>query len=164
MLGIAVTLVTLVGHTAAGGGLPPVGPLLLLLPLAVALGAALADRRMSPAKVIAFVVGTQVLLHLLVTVACSHSGHGAGSATPAPADRMLLGHAIATVIIVAMLVHAETALHRWLRFLADLTRTWTLPALPVPVGARPVHLASVAPFASAEFRVSVQRRGPPSSH
>ncbi len=163
LLGSAVLLITTAGHAAGhGGSLPDASALLVLLPLFVVLSASLADRRLSTITLLSYLVGTQVLAHVLLVVGFGHGAHGDGaSLTPSP--RMLVGHSVATALVVLVLAYGEDLLHRWLRFLADLTRTWNPELAPVLDGANASWARSPMPFLAWEFASSIQGRGPPTT-
>jgi hypothetical protein len=163
LLGSAVLLITTAGHAAGHGGtLPDASALLVMLPLFVVLSASLADRRLSTTTLLSYLVGTQVLAHVLLVVGFGHGAHGDGaSLTPSP--RMLLGHAVATALVLLVLTYGEDLLHRWLRFLADLRRTWNPELAPVLDGANAHWARSPMPLLAWEFASSIQGRGPPTT-
>jgi cytochrome bd-type quinol oxidase subunit 2 len=163
LLGAACLLITLAGHTAAGGN-PADAGILLGLPLAVALGVAWAERRRSTGQLIAFVLGCQALLHVVMTLAAGHPGHGASAlpGTPMlPGAPMLIGHLLAALAAALVLSHGEAVLHRWLAFLAALGQ----PALAVPTISIAEHPAHhwIQPTLALHDRLarSTPRRGPP---
>ena len=156
-LGVACLLITLAGHTAAGGN-PADAGILLGLPIAVTLGFAWAERRRTTGQLIAFVLACQALLHLVMTLASGHPGHG----TPLlPSAAMLLGHLFAAIVAALILSHGETVLHRWLAFLAELGRpALALPSLSITDQPTPTW---ITPAISLHGRLarSIPRRGPP---
>lgn len=154
--------ITLVGHSVAlEAGTPDLSPFALLLPLSVALGTAFVDRRLSAATLIGFVAGAQLLMHIVLTVGFAHGAHEGATLIPGP--RMLVAHSLATGAVVALLLYGEDVLHRWLRFLVDLARTWDF-TVAVPVsGLRVAATTGPTPALTSQFRSSVCRRGPPSA-
>ncbi|MDI1290283.1 MAG: hypothetical protein PSX37_10100, partial [bacterium] len=152
------------GHAARyGGSRPDSTAILVMLPQFAVLSIALADRRRSTAALLAYLISTQVFAHVLLVVGFGHSGHAGGSAPLVPGPRMVLGHAIALIFVLLILIYGEDALHRWLRFLADLGRTWNLAFLPILEGQMRSWSASPEPALAWEFSASVQRRGPPTA-
>ncbi len=164
ILGLAVLLITVAGHAAGhGGSLPDASAILVMLPLFAVLSIALADRRRSAPALLGYLISTQVFAHVLLVVGFGHSGHTGGSAPLVPGPRMMLGHAVALILVLVILIYGEDALHRWLRFLADLARTWSLPFTPIAEGQMRSWSASAEPAVAWEFAASVQRRGPPTA-
>lgn len=163
LLGTACLLISLTGHTAAGGN-PAEAGILIGLPLAVALGIAWAERRRSTRQLIAFVLGCQALLHLVMAFAGGHPGHGAPAlpGTPLlPSTPMLTGHLLAAVATALVLSHGEAVLHRWLAFLAALGKpVLALPA--ISIAENPVtHWTPPTLGLHGRLARTMPRRGPP---
>jgi hypothetical protein len=160
VLGAIVLLLTAVAHNSGDHAAPPVGAtaLLWLLPLTVLLSVLAADRRRDPAWLIAYLLGVQSLLHVLLVVSAGHGSH-AGSMLP-PAS-MIVMHVLAAAAAAVLIAHADAVLHGWLRFLAFLTRDYrlALPARPTPPRA-PTALAPGHPLGEVLGRTPL-RRGPP---
>ena len=164
ILGVAVLLISVAGHAAGyGGSLPGVPALLVMLPLFVVLSAALADRRLSTAALLGYLLTTQALAHVLLVVGFGHSGHAGPSAALVPGPRMLLGHAVALTLVFLVLLYGEDVFHRWLRFLTDLARTWNIASAPIIDGHQRSWACSPEPVIRREHAESARRRGPPTA-
>ena len=158
VLGCATVLITVLGHAGGHGSLPEPGLLLLLAPLALALGALVADKRRSAAWMLGYVLAVQVLFHLLLTIASGHGHHG----SVIPDTAMLLGHLLAALAVTIVLIHGDALIHRWIEFWRALAieLSWTPLSEPVTVA-----VAFVEPVAavSATLDHDIARRGPPVS-
>jgi hypothetical protein len=158
VLGISAVLITVLGHSGGYGTLPEPGLLVLLLPLALGLGALVSHTRRSGAWILGFVLSLQVLFHLLLTIAAGHGHHG----PLLPDAPMLLGHLIAALAIAAVLTHGDALIHRWIEFWQALSLefSWT----PAPASARSPQPFFEAPALGSDPLVStIARRGPPVS-
>ncbi len=154
-------MLTLAGHTAAGGAADAVG-LILVTGLAVVLGWALSTVRLGPARVFGVLVGGQALLHLVLTITSAH-GHGGAAAGPS-AHAMVAAHLVAALLATAVIVHADGIAAAWQAFLSVLLGTPWTPALAVE--GRPSDRSITAPGPSPARRFltdQVVRRGPPAS-
>ena len=161
-LGGALLVLTCAGHAAGqGGALPAPYSLVILAPLAFALGIAFAERRRTTLGLFAFLLAVEALFHVLLSVVGGH--HSGASATVHGVDTqaMLAGHVLAALVFAAVLGYGDDLLHRWLAFLGDLARSaprlspaWTARTAP-PVGV------SASPLRSSTILRSVRRRGPP---
>lgn len=159
LLGTAVVLLTVTGHTAGGtwSGQDMVS-LLLLWPLAVALSLVAADRRRSAAWLFAFAVGMQALFHVLLSIA---SGHGPHAAPFLPSSTMIVGHLGAAAVTALVLAQGDRLLHAWLALWGMLARG-VVTVTPMPVMRAPGRLAYVGPFVDDWVNcTAISRRGPP---
>jgi hypothetical protein len=147
-------LLSALGHLAGGGTLPDLGLLVVLVPLLALVITSVAERIRSRAGVLATLGAGQLALHeLLVLFGHDHAG-------PVDGSRMLLMHAVATVLSGLLLQHVD-------RLLTALTRA-LLRVLPRRPGPRPVvgpprtwvQPAPAAPLASRLVE-PLSRRGPP---
>jgi len=157
-LGVAAVLITALGHSGGNGALPELGLLALLLPLGIALGALVAQKRRSGAWVLGFVLAMQVLFHLLLTIAAGHGNHGSFL----PDTSMLLGHLIAALAVAAALTHGDSLVHRWIAFWQALAIELGWSPAPLAVTSAPVFIEPRA-FDSALIDHVIARRGPPTS-
>ena len=157
-LGVAAVLITILGHSAGHGELPEPGLLLLLLPLAVALGALVAQKRRSGAWVLGFVLALQVLFHLLLTIAAGHGHHGSFL----PDVPMLVSHLIAAGAVAVVLTHGDALIHRWIAFWNALAIELGWIPAPQAVAAAPVFIEPTLVTSSA-LAHAIARRGPPTS-
>jgi hypothetical protein len=154
----AMLILTAVVHTQAHGDLPSAGTLLVLAPLVFALSAILLGRQRGYTMLIAFSVGTQALLHVLLTVG---AGHGSHHASLLPSLAMTLAHVGAAIAIALILARADSLLHRWIDMV--LTALFSLLSIALPVRtSRSGAVTCVTTFlSSTALDHAIQRRGPP---
>ena len=157
-LGVAAVLITALGHSGGNGALPELGLLLLLLPLGIALGALVAQKRRSGVWILGFVLALQVLFHLLLTIAAGHANHGSFL----PDTSMLLSHLIAALAVAAALTHGDSLVHRWIAFWQALAIELGWSPAPLAVTNAPVFFEPRVTD-SAVLGLSIVRRGPPTS-
>jgi hypothetical protein len=159
VLAVLTVLLTAVGHTAGGGAVPDLGVLVVLLPLLAGLLTTVAGRCRSTAGTVALLGAGQLALHHLMEL--MHPAHHA--AAPALAGwRMVAMHAVATLVLAAVLRHADRAMAGLAAALRRVVRhrlvpppaDRPLPALVVADVAVPARLAMALAAAHA-------RRGPP---
>lgn len=166
-------------HTLSGGGAPPPWLLIAVTALAAPLAVWLAGRALSVWRTAAVVALSQSLLHVAFaavgsSAAAGFAESGAGhahhpvllpalaspAATPSIDPPMLLGHIVAAVVTVALLVHGERlarALGRGIRrMLAPVIGRIALPRAP-----RLRTLARRRTFSAPPFHTTLSRRGPP---
>lgn len=157
-LGVAAVLITLLGHSGGHGELPEPVLLVLLLPLALALGTLVAQKRRSGVWILGFVLALQVLFHILLTIAAGHA-HQRGFL---PDTSMLLGHLIAAIAIAGVLTHGDALVHRWIAFWQALAIELGWTPAPQAAGSAPAffepHISG-----SAVLGHAIARRGPPTS-
>lgn len=159
LLGTAVVLLTVTGHTAGGNwsGEDMVS-LLLLWPLAVALSFVAADRRRSTAWLFAFAVGMQALFHVLLSIA---SGHGPHVEPFLPSTTMTIGHLGAAAATALVLAQGDRLLHVWLA-LWGMLACGVVTVAHLPVMRAPGRLAYVGPSLHDWVNcTAISRRGPP---
>ena len=159
--GAALVLLTLAGHTAGSGSLPSPLGLAIVTALAFGLAYATASRRLAPLQLLAFLLGAQLLLHLVLTTASGHmNGSTAGPGTAA----MIAGHVAAAVVAAVLLDQSDQLIDRWASFWAT-----ALGAAPLvsSVAQEPCRLVCppVVPHLvhSEHLQHDVVRRGPPAS-
>ena len=155
----AMLLLTVVVHTQAHGDLPSAGTLLVITPLVLALSALFLNHKRGYALLIAFSVGTQALLHVLLTVG---AGHGSHHASLLPSVPMLLGHLGAVVVTAAVLAHADELLHRWIEILRTALFSHFSIALPVGLACPRRFDQSPTLLVLQDLDHAIHRRGPPS--
>jgi hypothetical protein len=85
VVGALAFVLGVLGHVSADGLLP--GPLLLaaLLVISVLLSAPMLNRRASPFRLVAMLVGGQTFIHLVLTVTAGHAGDPATAGAHRPA-------------------------------------------------------------------------------
>jgi hypothetical protein len=153
-LTLLVALLTAVGHVAAGGELPDLSLLVILLPLLAGAFVALAERARSFPATVAVLAAGQLVLHL--TLAALHPMAADGSRP------MLLLHVLVTLVTAVAVRYADAAV---LAVAAALRRV-VLRRLPPPPADRPLPTRPVPPLDLPARRarlltVADVRRGPP---
>ena len=159
---IAMLILTAVVHTQAHGNLPSAGTLLVLTPLVFALSALLLGRQRGYSTVIAFSLGTQALLHVLLTVGAGHgSHHGSHHASLMPSFSMILAHAGAAVVMALVLARADALVHRWITMVHTALFSFFVIELTTKT-ARTGAIAFVTTFLTgSDLEHAIHRRGPP---
>ena len=159
LLGSALAVLTLAGHTAAGGALDVIGVGVTAI-VAFALAAALSARPLPVPVLLAVLLAGQGLLHVLLTLSADHA-HAAAGAPIAPAA-MAGAHALAAIVAAALLTYADRLAARWQAFLGTVLGASTLslptPAVPPRAGIAP---ADVTAGVLVLLLHGVIRRGPP---
>lgn len=160
MLAGVSALLTVVGHTAAGGSVPDLAMLVVLLPALAGLLTGLARHCRSVPATIAVLGAGQFVLHHFMEL--QHPGLHATAPLLPSGTQMLAMHAAITVAMAVALAHADRAVmslrNAWSRVLphrlSPLPADRPLPVLAVPGPAIPVRLARA-------HAVCHVRRGPP---
>lgn len=154
--GLACLLLTVAMHAAGGGGLDLIS-FTCCVPLAFALGSLLVKVRHRTLVLAGGLLGTQALMHLVLSATCTPSG----SAASHPSDlAMLAAHVAAAVMAAVALRHADRIAEAWLRFVAALRRR--LPEIVV-ADARSVSVVpALSPVICGRLAWSTAgSRGPP---
>lgn len=158
MLAVTMTLLTIGGHAAAGGGLPgPVGVAIVAL-LATGVSQVLAPRRLRIASVLGLLLAGQGLAHVVLSVTGHHATTSAGGPGAAP---MLGAHVVAAIVAAVVLARSDELVDRWLTLAATVLGT-PLPVLadlPRAVVRRPER--SRTPGLTDSLLHHAGRRGPP---
>lgn len=163
LLAVTAAALAITAHGLAGGGAPDTS-LTVLACLALGwIGTAVADRRHSPAAIIAALGGSQIALHVLLSMPHELSAHHHPATTTSVVHgpAMLAAHTLAAVLTGLLLAAADTAL---LTVVAAVSAV--LPRRPLPVPARtPLLIPVVAPPGDVTLdrlltRICA-RRGPP---
>ena len=164
LLGAALAVLTLAGHTAAGGALDALG-IGIVAVLSTALAAALSTRALSLPVLIAVLLAGQGFLHLVVSLGVSHPHGSTGTSSAGTSSTaMIAGHAVAGIVAALLIAHADRLAARWNAFLASVigvavAHTAAI-AHPAPAFARDGH----DPRATLVLLLhGVVRRGPPAS-
>ncbi len=187
IVGLVATTVAAVSHSLAGGYRPGLLSFGTALIFAGMLGTIVIGRRPSLPRMIVAVGVSQLAFHLLFSLlgsgaSASPAGSGMsgmaamGTPTPSPAlvtpghdhfadPGMWVAHAIAAVLTILFLRHAELAVWGMLARLGRVlaTRLTVVPA-PIPAGDRsriPAWPAIVLPPIERMLVASASRRGPP---
>lgn len=156
-LALLSALLTAAGHAAAGGALPDLALLVVLLPLLCGALVTVADRATGVVGLLGVLAAGQFLLHHLLELL--HPAHTAAPALLGPAGMWVM-HGAATLVVAGAVRHAETAV--------DAVRAaWVLPRRPAPLPARrplavPVPAAPATGLRLAGALAAARlRRGPP---
>ena len=160
MLAMVVTCLSLAGHAAGRGTLPGGIGLLLVVVVAVGLTWTAVARRRSFAWLLAYLLGVQLLLHVVLVLAVPH-GHSMGHMPLLPTADMALGHVVASLLAAALLARGEQVVDAWSRLLRARL-VWSAPSLAAPVGAPAVRADAWQPTPLDAARTP-RRRGPPRS-
>lgn len=152
-LTLLVALLTASGHVAAGGGLPDLSLLVVVVPLLGAAFVAMAERTRSFSGTVAVLATGQLVLH--ATLAALHP--------MAAGDRaMLAAHVLVTLVTAVAVRYADAAV---LAIAAVLRRVVPrrLPPPPAdrPLPARPVPPLDLPARRARRLAVADVRRGPP---
>ena len=159
LLGSALAVLTLAGHTAGSGTVDVLGVGIVTV-LSIALAAALSARPLSLPALIAVLLAGQGFLHLVVSLSAAHP-HGASSTSSAT---MLAAHVAAGVVAAVLIAHADRLAARWQAFLASVIGAAS------PQGVTVAHAAAAQAVSDFGARTTlvlllhgVIRRGPPLS-
>jgi hypothetical protein len=147
-------LLTTIGHAAAGGGLPDVSVLIVVVPLLAGAFVALADRTRGPLATVVVLGAGQLVLH--TTLAALHP-------MPAADGTSMLGvHVLITLITAVALRHADAAVLAIAAVLRRvLPRKIAPPAADRPLPTRPVPAPDLPARRARMLTVADVRRGPP---
>ncbi|MBW0093817.1 hypothetical protein I4I73_18220 [Pseudonocardia sp. KRD-184] len=158
-LALLSALLTAAGHGAAGGALPDLALLVVLLPLLCGVLVTVAGRATGLVGLLGTLAAGQLALHHLLELL--HPAHTAGPALLGPAGMWAM-HGAATLVVAAAVRHADTAVAAVHAALARVLPRRTVPPparrpLPAPVPAAPAAgLALAGALAATQVR-----RGPP---
>ena len=147
-------LLTTIGHAAAGGGLPDVSVLIVVVPLLAGAFVALADRTRGPVATAVVLAAGQLVLHTTLTVLHPMpAGHGTS---------MLGVHVLITLITAVAIRHADAAVLAIAAVLRRvLPRRVAPPAADRPLPTRAVPALDLPARRARMLTVADVRRGPP---
>jgi hypothetical protein len=153
-LTLLVALLTASAHIAAGGGLPDLSLLVIVLPLLGAAFVAVAERTRSFPATVAVLATGQLVLH--ATLAALHP-------MAADADRpMLVAHVLVTFVAAVAVRHADAAVLAIAAVLRRVVpRRLTPPPADRPLPPRPVPPLDLPARRARRLAVADVRRGPP---
>jgi len=161
VVGVATGALAVVAHVEATGSPPDVGLIALPVLLLAVTAAALAGRERGPAQILGLVGAGQVAMHALLSLPVPHDHSARTSDSGA---LMVLGHVLATLVVVAVLACAERAVFAVTAALASALPRKLAPAA-VSGPPRTVSPATVwLPKAEASRCGEPTRRGPPLAH
>ena len=149
LLAVTVGIASIAGHTAASDSVSAFG-LVVTFVLAAALANPIARKKPRLLTVAGFALGTQLLLHLVMSV----TAHVHGQLLPNAS--MLFGHAAAALVIAIVAVEADRIVDAFMQLISP--RCFTLPALAAP-GHGSFAIVSASPRAAFQF--AGPTRGPP---
>lgn len=154
-LAAVLLLLTLAGHSAASGALPPLSAVLLAAAPALALTLAVSGRRRSMAWLAGYLFLGELLLHLVLTAASGHAH------TLLPSAGMLLAHGVASVIAAAVFAQGEQVVARWNAYLGQALGTPSLHLPALPPLLVPTPALGITDPVGILLSHHVVRRGPP---
>jgi hypothetical protein len=162
-VGLLTGALAIAAHVEADGAVPDLGLAVLPVVLLCAVASALAARERGPLQILALVGVGQLAVHTFLTTPAVHHPHrGSHLAAADHSTLMVAAHAVATVLVVAVLAGAERTVFALTAALGSILpqRLSPLPATaPLRVSALAVpaspHLAEML---GREVRT---RRGPP---
>jgi hypothetical protein len=153
-LTLLVALLTAIGHVAAGGGLPDLSLLVVLLPLLGGAFVALAERTRSFPATLGVLAAGQLVIH--AALAALHPMAADGTRA------MLVLHVLVTLVTAVAVRYADAAV---LAVAATLRRVvprrLTPPPADRPLPTRPVPPLDLPARRARLLTVAVLRRGPP---
>jgi hypothetical protein len=144
-------------HVTAGGEIPVVPLLLLLVALVDAASSTFARRPRGPLATAAALLSAQVVLHgaFALTAPC-HAGHF----FHIPSLPMVVGHGLAALVLAVLLSHGERLISHVARVLLPVALL--RPFRPLPVTRLVVRVPSDVPtLRLAATLHDLSRRGPP---
>ncbi len=154
ILTLLVALLTATGHVAAGGGLPDLSLLVILLPLLAGAFVALAERTRSFPATVAVLATGQLVLH--VTLAALHP-MAADDARP-----MLVLHVLVTLGTAVAVRYADAAVLIVAAVLRRVVpRRVAPPPADRPLPTRPIPPLDLPARRARLLTVADVRRGPP---
>jgi hypothetical protein len=158
ILAFVVVTLTLAGHASGRGELPNSVGVTLAVLIAVGLTLTATARQRSWPWLIAFLLGAQLLIHVVLVIATPHAH---GSMPLLPTGATAVGHLVASLIAAAVLAHGEDVLIAWSRLLSA-TFEWAMPGVRVieGVGAVKTAFCEWTPIPS-DRGWDADRRGPP---
>jgi hypothetical protein len=161
-LALVVVVLSLSGHAAGSAMLPSTAGLLVAAVLTVSLTVAIGPRA-STLRLFGFLLGVEVLLHVVFVLTSDCHPAGMGLESLVPSGMSMLGHLAASVVAVAVLRRGDEVLLSWSAFVSAVIGAplLALPSIPGrPVLAAPVWAARA--FGADAHLGSQERRGPPS--
>lgn len=146
-------------HVTAGGVVPALPLVLLLVVLIEGIAATFARQRRSPAVIAIGLVGAQAFLHSAFTLV-TPSGH----AHPVlPSGSMMLAHGVATLLLAGLLHRGEELLERLTHLLLPLVVL--LPYRPLPATRMRLRAPRMTVVCDRTALLhDLTRRGPPAPH
>lgn len=159
VIAFVLSVLTLAGHTAADGVLPSTLGLLFVSAVVVALTVAISDRKRNIVWLTGYLLGVQVLSHVLLTFTSTHHHHSTVWMTVP----MVLGHLVAALLGASVIAFGVNTIDGWVRYLA----TSLFIGIPLPV-VRPAVAAFTGPQDQTLTNVrflhhQLIRRGPPAA-
>jgi hypothetical protein len=161
LVGAALAVLTLAGHTAGMGRVDPLGVTLVAV-LASMLALVTSGRSVGLGRLLALLLAGQGLLHLILAFTSSHHGHPAIGGPSASA--MLAGHGLAAVIAAVVVRHADDLIDRWGVLVGTAVGRRRPTTLRIVGPVSPMRIPA-APMAGIREHLEhpVARRGPPTS-
>ncbi len=161
-MGLLTGILATGAHLGANGRVPDLGLVVLLIALLSWVAYAFAGRRRGPLVILGLVAGGQLAMHASLTFLAweAHSHH---AETSENGLLMTAGHAISTLVVVAVLAGAERVLFALMTLIASVLPRRLAPRLATAPLRIHVPLAVEHPATEALLRDVLSRRGPPVS-
>ena len=153
-LTLLVALLTAIGHVAAGGGLPDLSLLVVLLPLLGGAFVALAERARSFPATLGVLATGQLVIHAALSALHPMAADGTRP--------MLVLHVLITLVTAVAVRYADAAVLAVAAALRRVVpRKLTPPPADRPLPTRPVPPLDLPARRARLLTVAVLRRGPP---
>lgn len=159
VLGTALLVLTLAGHTAAST-LPTTPAIAITAVPAFAIAWAIGDRRRSLPLLICTLLAAQALLHTVLSLVGS-GGHAEHGLHLVPTTQMLTFHVVAGIVAALVFAYGETCAARWLTYFGHVLGAPVLPTTAVASINAPIGTAPDLSRTQRALAHHVVRRGPP---
>lgn len=157
MIAVVVLYLSVLSHLVAGGMLPSLTPMLVLIALSGAIVMAAAGRTMTFASTFAFVAIGELVFHIVLAV----THHGSGLL---PGPKMLIAHLIAALIATLLIRSVDGVAAAWCRFVAVMLGEHELVPARTPQ-FRHTHSDVAHELVNESWVHHLHaRRGPPTHH
>lgn len=153
-LGAVLMVLTLSGHAYGHGAMPGLNGLLVCAVLSFAIASAVSGSRLRPLPLLAVILGSQVLLHLVLQVMAHQH------ASPVTVQ-MVVGHTVAGLVAAVVFERGEQLVALWLAYVGQAIGLPALTPVPVHRAQRSRIATNLRLQPTALLTHDVVRRGPP---
>lgn len=161
VLAVVVVVLSLAGHAAGSPMLPDAAGVLFAVVLATALTVSV-GRGPSPARLFAFLLGAQALLHVVFVLSSDCVPGVTHSMGLIPSTTSVVGHVVASALAVVVLRYGDQVLDGWAALLAAAFGVPRHVLVPIPSPApAPVSIWDADDHGASGHLVVQARRGPP---
>lgn len=161
-LAFTAALLGLAGHSAGSGTVPSFAPTAVII--AVSLVAAHLGRTSlgTPARMAGYLVGMQVLAHVVLWTSGSHAGtHAAHGSSLLPSGQMLAAHALATLVAIAAVTRLDDVCGQWIALWNAVLGRAPREVTCVPTSVQVRHCTAPEGHAHRGHLSAMPLRGPP---